>query len=77
MKFVIIPEHRDRWSWELRNADGLAISRSVGSYGERIQVEHAIQALRHGVAAARELGPTGASLDALAGRSTPNEKASR
>lgn len=77
MKFVIIPALRDRWSWELRNAEGTAISRSVGSYSERIQVEHAIQALRRGVANARVLGPTGASLDALAGRSAPNQKASR
>lgn len=77
MKFVIIPEQRNRWSWELRNAEGVALSKSVGSYSERIQVEHAIQALRRGVANARVLGPTGASLDELAGRSASNEKASR
>lgn len=77
MKFVIIPELRDRWSWELRDAEGTAISRSVGSYSERVQVEHAIQALRRGVANARVLGPTGASLDELAGKPAPNEKASR
>ncbi|MDM0088899.1 MULTISPECIES: hypothetical protein [unclassified Variovorax] len=77
MKFVIIPEQRNRWSWELRNAEGTAISRSVGSYSERVQAEHAIQALRRGVANARVLGPTGASLDEFVARSTPDEKASR
>lgn len=77
MKFVIIPELRHRWSWELRNAEGTAISRSVTSYSERIQVEHAIQALRHGVGSARVLGPTGASLDDMAARLAPNEKASK
>lgn len=77
MKFVIIPELRGRWSWELRNAEGLAISRSVASYGERAQVERAIQALRRCVASAQVLGPTGASLDEFAATPTPDEKASK
>jgi len=49
MKFVIIPEQRNCWSWELRNAEGVALSRSVGSYSERIQVEHAITEMVTGV----------------------------
>lgn len=77
MKFVIIPELRDRWSWELRNAEGDAISRSATSYGARVQVEHAIQALRRGVANARVMGSTGASLDEFAPGPLPNERTSK
>lgn len=77
MKFVIVPELRGRWSWELRDADGSAISRSVASYSDRAQAERAIQALRRSVAQARVLGPTGASLDEFAALSTSSEKTSK
>jgi len=76
MRFVIVPELKGRWSWELRDAEGKALSRSTASYGDRTQVERAIETLRRDVLSARMLGPTGIRLDDLIATSSPRERTS-
>lgn len=63
MKFVIIPELKGRWIWELRTADGVAVARSPQTFGEKAQAIAMIQKVRLAVHRARVYDPVGASMD--------------
>ena len=59
MKFVVVPELRGRWSWELKDDDGSVLSRSTMSYGDREQALKVIQAMRREVRKAPIVDPLG------------------
>ena len=63
MKFVVIPELRGRWVWELKDDDGCVISRSTMSYGNREQVLVVIQAMRRAVFKAQIFDPLGGACE--------------
>ena len=46
MKFVVIPELRGRWRWELRNGDDV-IASSAMSFGTREMALVSIKEFRH------------------------------
>ena len=47
MKFVLVPELRGRWTWELRSVDGQPAARSAMSFGSSQQALTSIQAFRN------------------------------
>jgi hypothetical protein len=47
MKFVLVPELRGRWTWELRSVDGQAAARSAMSFSSPQQALTSIQAFRN------------------------------
>ena len=65
MKFVVIPELRGRWVWELKDDDGCVLSRSTLSYGDRDQALRVIQTLRRSVVKAQIFDPLGRPFDEL------------
>lgn len=53
MKFVIIPELKGRWVWELRTPDGVPVSRSPKTFADKAQVVAVIQQVRLAAGSAR------------------------
>lgn len=47
MKFVVLPELRGRWSWELRDPSGKVLATSAMSFGSRQMAMVSIQEFRH------------------------------
>lgn len=46
MRFVVIPQPRGRWTWELRDATGSTVCESAGSYISRERAIAVIQDMR-------------------------------
>ena len=46
MRFVVIPQPRGRWTWELRDATGKTVCESSGSYISQERAIAAIQDMR-------------------------------
>jgi hypothetical protein len=49
MKFVLVPEIRGRWTWELRSLDGRATATSAMSFGSQQAALASIQAFVEGI----------------------------
>jgi hypothetical protein len=49
MKFVLVPELRGRWTWELRSLDGRAAAASAMSFASPELALASIQAFRNGI----------------------------
>jgi len=76
MKFVVIPELRGRWIWELKDDDGRTLSRSTMSYGDREQALKVIQAMRRAVLKAPIIDPLGGLCEDPAAPGTGHAKPS-
>lgn len=63
MRFVIIPELKGRWVWELRTAEGVPVARSPMAFSEKAQALAMIQQVRLAVHGARVYDPVGATLE--------------
>lgn len=63
MKFVVIPELKGRWVWELRSSEGPPISKSPNSFGSKADALAAIDELRRAVSKAGTYDLVGGQLD--------------
>lgn len=63
MKFVVIPELKGRWVWELRSPEGPAVSRSPMSFATKAETIAAIDAIRRAVSRAGTYDLVGDLLD--------------
>lgn len=63
MKFVVIPELKGRWVWELRSPEGPPVSKSPRSFATKAEAMAAIDALRRAVSKAGTYDLVGAQLD--------------
>lgn len=49
MKFVVVPELKGRWVWELRTPEGTLLLKSPGSLSTQVEVVAAVEALKRAV----------------------------
>lgn len=63
MKFVIIPELKGRWLWELRGHDGVPISRSPSRFSDRAEVMFEIRKMKLAVGRAKVFDLVGSAQD--------------
>lgn len=49
VKFVLIPELKGRWIWELRSPEGSLISKSPGSFVSKMHAVDAITAVKRAI----------------------------
>lgn len=66
MRFVVIPQARGRWTWELRDSAGDAVCKSAGSY---ISQERAIAAIQD----MRRIAPSANVIDGAGSLPTKDE----
>lgn len=63
VKFVVIPESKKSWVWELRSAEGSLVLRSPGSFAVKFQAVAQIEALKRAVSVAGVYDLVGARMD--------------
>lgn len=59
MNFVIVPERRGYWAWELRTPDGLLILKGTDSFASSALAEAQVKFIRAGARRAKIAGLTG------------------
>ena len=70
VRFVVIPESKNCWIWELRSAQDFLVLRSPGSFTAKFQAVAQIEALRRAIHVAGIYDLVGARVDAQAVRVT-------
>jgi len=68
VRFVVIPESKNCWIWELRSAQDFLVLRSPGSFTAKFQAVAQIEALRRAIQVAGIYDLVGARVDAPADR---------